>query len=58
MRRREAISGRRGDGEAGFVFEHVRRRIDLDVDGPPQGNPHGGVVGGGGLLLLHEVLSF
>ena len=26
--------------EADFVFEHVRRRIDLDVQGPPQGNAY------------------
>jgi hypothetical protein len=26
--------------EANFVFEHMRRRIDLDVHGPPQGDPH------------------
>ncbi len=26
--------------QADLVFEHVRRRIDLDVQGPPQGDPH------------------
>jgi len=26
--------------ETDFIFEHVRRRIDLDVRGPPQGHPH------------------
>ena len=30
--------------QADFVFEHVRRRIDFDVQRPPQGDPHRRVV--------------
>ena len=30
--------------QADLVVEHMRRRVDLDVHGPPQGDPHGRAV--------------
>jgi hypothetical protein len=36
---------RRRQPQANLVLEHMRRWIDLDVDGPPQGNPHCRTVG-------------
>ena len=38
-RLRQPSSGA-ASSQADLVFEHVRRRIDLDVHGPPQGDPH------------------
>jgi hypothetical protein len=35
---------RGGQAQAHHVFEDVRRRIDLHVQGPPQGDPHRRVV--------------
>jgi hypothetical protein len=39
-----------------FVFEHVRRRVDLDVHRPPQGDPHRRAVWRRGSLIMHDVL--
>ena len=39
--------------QADLVFEHMRRRIDLDVHGPPQGDPHRRAVWGNGLPIAH-----
>src|SRR5262249_18598900 len=33
------VGGR--EPQANLVFEHMRRRIDLDAHGPPQSDPHG-----------------
>ena len=35
----------RGKPQADRVVEHVRWRVDLDVQGPPQGGADGGAVG-------------
>ena len=43
--------------QANLVFEHMRRRIDLDVHGPPQGDAHRRAVWGLGSLAMHDVLS-
>lgn len=43
--------------QAGLVLEHMGRRVDLDVHGPPEGDPHGRAVGRPGLLVRHDVLS-
>jgi hypothetical protein len=37
-RRQPFVRGRKA--QANLVFEHMRRRIDLDVHGTPQGSPH------------------
>ena len=47
-----ALVGRR-QLQADLVFEHVRRRIDLDVQRPPQGDPHRRVVWRRDLLVIH-----
>ena len=48
----------RGDQpQPDLVFEHMRRRIDLDMQGPPQGDPHGSAVWRGELLIAHAVLA-
>lgn len=43
--------------QADFVFEHMRRRIDFQVQRPPQGDPHRRVVRRHYLLIRHDVLS-
>ncbi len=49
---------RRGQLHANLVFEHMRRRIDFDVQGAPQRHPHGRAVRRDYLLLIvHNVLS-
>jgi len=48
----------RGDqSQADLVFKHMRRWIDLDVQGSPQGNPHCRAVGRRGSPIVHEALS-
>ena len=51
-----AVVGRR-QPQADLVLEHVRRRIDLDVHRPPQGDPHRGAVRRRGLLVCHDAIS-
>ena len=41
--------------QANLVFKHMRRRIDLDVHGPPQGDPHRRAVWSGGSHIMHAV---
>ena len=41
--------------KADFVFEHVRRRIDLDVQRPPQGHPHRRAVWLRGSIVMHHL---
>src|SRR5438105_11531894 len=43
--------------EANLVFEHMWQRIDLDVHGPPQGDPNRRAVWRRGSLIMHDVLS-
>ena len=43
---------RRRQLQADLVFEHVRRRIDLHVQRPPQGDPHRGVLWAGYHLII------
>jgi hypothetical protein len=43
--------------QADLVFEHMRRRIDLDVHGTPQGDTHRRAVCHRGSLITHDVLS-
>ncbi len=38
------VLGRVNQPQADLVLEHVRRRIDQRVHGPPQGHPHRGLV--------------
>jgi hypothetical protein len=45
-----------GQLQADLVGQHVRRRVDLDVHGPPQRDPHGGVVRPGSRLVSHQEL--
>src|SRR5438876_2312 len=40
--------------QANLVFEHVRRRVDLDVHGPPKSDPHGRAVWCRSSLTLHS----
>jgi len=39
--------------EANFVFEHMRRRVELDVHGPPQGHPHRRAVRRRRCFIMH-----
>ena len=41
--------------QAELVFEDMRRRIDLDVQGPPQGDPHGRAIRRRGCRVSHRV---
>ena len=50
-----ALVGRR-QPQADLVFEHVRRRIDLDVHRPPQGDAHRGAVRLRRHLIRHVAL--
>jgi len=43
--------------QANLIFEHMRRRIDLDMHGPPQGDPHRCAVWRRHLLIMHDVFS-
>jgi hypothetical protein len=49
---------RGGEQKANHVFEHVRRRINLGVQGPPQGDPEGCLVWSCGSLVRHDALPF
>ncbi len=46
-RSRQPSSGA-ASSQADVVLEHVRRRVDLDVQRPPERDPHRGAVGGVG----------
>ena len=55
-----SMSGRSRQPSAGSAsrsptssVEHVRRGVHLDVQRPPQRDPHGRVVGLGNLLISH-----
>src|SRR5437870_10541989 len=37
-----------------LVFDHMRRRIDLDVQGSPQRDTHSRAVGSSGTLIMHD----
>ena len=43
--------------QADLVLEHMGRRVDLEVHGPPEGDPHRGAVRCRGLFVSHGVLS-
>jgi hypothetical protein len=38
------------------IVDHVGWRIDLDMQGPPQGDPYGGAVGRNRFLVEHDEL--
>ena len=42
--------------ETDLVFEHMRRWVDLDVQGPPKSGPHGRAVWRRGSLSMHFTL--
>jgi hypothetical protein len=44
--------------ETDFIFEHVGRRVDLDVHGPPQGHPHRYTVRRDGVLIVRGRVHF
>jgi hypothetical protein len=44
-----------GDLQTDLVFEHMRRRIDLDVHGSPQGDPQRGAVRRHGQLVGYDL---
>lgn len=43
--------------QADLVFEHMRRRIDLDMHAAPQRHPRRSAVCGCCLLIMHDVLA-
>lgn len=48
------VVARGGKREANLIFEHVRRRIDLNVQGPPQSHPYRCAVWSCGFLVSHR----
>ena len=45
-----------GQLQADLVFEYMRRRVDLDVHGPPQGDPYRRAFRCRDVLITHDVL--
>ena len=41
-----------------FILEHMRRRVDVHMHGPPQGDPDRRAVGGCRFVIVHDVFRF
>ena len=46
-----------GQLQPDHVLEHMGRRVDLDVHGPPQGHPYRAALRPGGLFGFHDTAS-